>query len=199
MDAHEHGPWLRRVPEWFLRPCLRLGWGFAVSGLENIPPRGPVIVASNHCSIIDGPLLVMASGAVRELRFPGKISLFRIPLVGWYLKGMGMIPLDRRAGDVAAMRGMLAILADGGSLGIFPEGTRSKTGEPGPAKAGLGFLAGRSGAEVVPARIVGSAGFPAGGALSVRFGAPTRFEGDPEKREDCLAFGEAVMKRISVL
>ena len=144
---HEAGKapiFLRRIPNWFLLQLVRSGWQFAVSGLEHLPREGPLIVAGNHVDLIDGPLLAMAASSVRYMHFLGKAELFSIPILGWYLKRAGAIALDRHHGGVAAMRAAIDVLRRGGCLGLFPEGTRSKTGLPGRPKGGIGFLAGQS-------------------------------------------------------
>lgn len=192
-------PLIRSAPSWLILRLSRAFWGLRVTGLENVPRTGPVIVAGNHVSNLDGPLLAAAAGPARNLRFLGKAELFRVPVLGWYLRRLGMIPLERSRGDVGALRAALELLRSGGCLGFFPEGTRSKTGLPLPPKGGVGFLAGQSGALVVPARLVNTARFPWGRPLEVRFGEGLRFAGDRRRREDCLAFARRVMDRVFAL
>ena len=169
-----------------------------MSGLEHLPAGGPVILAGNHVSLLDGPLLALAASPRRYVRFLGKAELFRVPVLGWYLARSGSVPLDRR-GDVVAMRAALEILRGGGCLALFPEGTRSRTGLPGRPRAGVGFLAGLGGAVVVPARILNTGAFPWGRPLEVRFGAGLSFAGDARDREQCLAFAQRVMERVFAL
>lgn len=195
----ETPPLIRSAPEWLIRDLARVLWGLRVTGLENLPREGPLIVAGNHVSNLDGPLLAAAAASARTLRFLGKAELFRIPVMGWYLRRIGMIPLERRRGDVGAMRAALELLGRGGCLGFFPEGTRAKPDSPLPPKGGIGFLAGESGALVVPARIFNTAGFPWRRPLEVRFGPGLRFSGDRRRREDCLAFARQVMERVFAL
>lgn len=197
-DWHQ-APLLRRWPNWFLLLLARAVWGFRVSGLEHLPPRGPLIVAGNHVSLLDGPLVAMGASPLRYMRFLGKAEIFKVPLLGWYLRKAGAIPLDRKKGDVAALRAALDILGSGGCLALFPEGTRSKTGRPGRPKAGVGFLAGQTGATVVPARLINTDRFPRGRPLEVRFGPGLKFCGDSSDREECLAFAEKVMERVFAL
>jgi 1-acyl-sn-glycerol-3-phosphate acyltransferase len=170
-------------------------WRFKITGLEHVPAEGPVILAGNHVSNLDGPLLAMAAVPTRYLRGLGKKELFNIPVLAWFLRNNGYVPLDR-SGDIGAMRWAVALLKSGGCMQIFPEGTRSKDGRPGSPKAGLGFMAGRTGAQVVPARVINTNRFLSLARLEVRFGPAMRFEGDPGDREACVAFGRAVMDRI---
>ncbi len=191
----DEAPWLRRLAYLVCMAAARGIWRFKITGREHVPPQGPVILAGNHISNLDGPLLTMAAVPVRYLRGLGKKELFRIPVLAWFLRNNGYVPLDR-SGDVGAMRWAIALLESGGCMQIFPEGTRSKDGRPGAPKAGLGFLAGRTGAAVVPARVVNTDKYLRLARLEVRFGEAMRFEGDPADREACLAFGRRVMDRI---
>lgn len=128
------------------------------------------------------------------MRGIGKAELFQVPVLGWYLRNAGAIPLDRR-GDVTAMRAARDLVAGGGCLLMFPEGTRSKDGKRGKARAGVGFLAGLTGAKVVPAHVLNTERFPPRGPVEVRFGEPLSFDGDPHDRKSCLDFGELVLDR----
>lgn len=203
-DEGERGDWneapvLRRASNWLVLRLARAFWGLRVSGSEHIPRTGPLIVAGNHVSLADGPLVAVAVSPFRYMRFLGKAELFEIPLLGWYLRNTGSIPLDRQRGDVPAMRAALEILRRGGCLALFPEGTRSKTGSPGRPKGGVGFLAGQAGATVVPAHVINTGAFPWARPLEVRFGPGLKFVGDASAREECLAFAERVMERVFAL
>lgn len=193
-DGLDRAPAIRRVTQALVAAAARL-LGLRVSGLERIPERGPLLICGNHVSNLDGPVLMVAVGRRRFVRGLGKIELYRVPVLGWYLRRAGTIPLDRGRGDVGAMRAALDLLERGGCLAVFPEGTRSKTGLPGRARPGVSFLAARTGALVVPARILGT-GRLAPGGLEVRFGEPLRFSGDPGDRAQCQAFADRVLERV---
>ena len=193
----ERPPLFRRVCQTLLIRFLRAFWGFRVSGFERVPRQGPVIVAGNHISNLDPVILSIALDGARTPRSLAKIEIFSVPVLGFIIRRYaGGLPLDRKRGDVGAMRAAEDVLRAGWSLMLFPEGTRSKTGEPLRPKPGVGFLAGRTGAPVVPARLVNTHCFPPGRPLEVRFGEPMRFEGDPKDRAACQAFAEAVMKAV---
>ena len=191
----EIAPWLRTFSHAVVKPTARLFLGMTCKGLENVPERGPLLLAGNHVSNMDGPLVAVAADARRYVRGIGKASLFKIPILGWYLKNAGSVPLER-TGDVAAMRWAIDLIARGGCLLVFPEGTRSKDGKRGPAKAGLGFLAASTGAPVVPVRVINTGFPPTKLPVEIRFGEPLRYGGDPGDRAACKAFGESVLDSV---
>lgn len=146
-------------------------------GWDLLPP-GPCLVASNHQSMLDPPLI----GGVlpEEIAFVARKTLFENPFFGWIIRGCRALPLDRDDADLGAIRRALAVLAEGRKLLIFPEGTRSQDGIITPAKAGAGLLALKSGVPVIPVRIRGARDvLPRGGwvpsssaRIRVRFGKP---------------------------
>ena len=172
-------------------------WGVKATGLGLIPATGPLIVVCNHASMVDPPLLASTLAPARKVRFMAKKELFANPAVGWFLKKMGSIPLDRSGADVGAMRGALDVLRGGGCLGIFPEGTRVKAGERRAPKLGVSFLAEKTGALVLPVRVLGTAEFPRVFPLEVRCGAP--MAAPAGGREAASAFARAVMETIYAL
>jgi 1-acyl-sn-glycerol-3-phosphate acyltransferase len=127
-----------------------------VEGLEHLPRRGAVILAANHISNAD-PVVAGAwiTGALRSRRMHwlGKRELFDWPVVGWMAAHGGVHPVARDTADVEAFRLATRILEAGYVLLVFPEGTRSPTGELGEAKDGLAMLAMRTGAQIVPVAI----------------------------------------------
>lgn len=194
-DGIGKAPWLRRASHGIVKPFGRIFLGLKISGLEHIPARGPLIIAANHVSNFDGPMVAVSADSVRYVRGIGKAELFDMPVLGWYLRNTGSIRLDRK-GDVAAMRAALDLISGGGCLLMFPEGTRSKDGKRGKAKAGVAFLAGSTGAPVVPAHVLNTGHFPPKAPVEVRFGEPLRFAGDPHDRKSCLEFAESVLDRV---
>lgn len=174
--------------------------GVRWEGLERLPRTGPLIVAANHVSMVDPPLVGVAVGRIRFPRFVGKQELFRPAPVGWFLRRLGCIPLDRSRGDVRAVRGALDVLLSGGCMVLFPEGTRSRTGAPGRPKPGVSLLARQTGARVVPARVFNTGSWRGEGPFLVRFGEPMA---PPPPTEDPRAgdraYAEAVMAAIFAL
>jgi 1-acyl-sn-glycerol-3-phosphate acyltransferase len=120
--------------------------------LDKIPRTGPVILAANHISngdaVIIGAWLTKSLG--RRIHWLGKKEMFDWPIVGWMARNGGVHPVDRGAADVEAFRTAERVLAEGHILMVFPEGTRSPTGELQQPKDGLAMLALRSGAPIVP-------------------------------------------------
>ena len=129
---------LRRFSEHLVHGTLSAVWGLKVTGMERVPLSGPLIVAFNHASLLDGPLVGAVIAPKRRPCFLGKKELFDNPVLGWYLSRAGAIPLERGTMDMGAMRSALELLAKGGSIGLSPEGTRVKRGDLG-RKTGRGF------------------------------------------------------------
>jgi 1-acyl-sn-glycerol-3-phosphate acyltransferase len=168
-----------------------------VTGLENVPPSGPLILVGNHRSVLDGNVLAWAVHAVRRPRFLGKAELFRNPLLRWLFTTGGAIPVDRTGDVTAAMRAAISVLKAGGSLVMYPEGRRLKRHEDRiPAKSGVGFLAAASGASVVPARLRGVEGFPFS-RIEVTFGRP--LPPPPPGKDAARDFAQAVMDAVYTL
>jgi 1-acyl-sn-glycerol-3-phosphate acyltransferase len=124
-----------------------------IIGKENIPMNGPVIICSNHISNLDPPVVGITSP--RDIYFMAKGELFEKPFLGKLLIGIRAFPVKRGLADRNALKKGLGILKKGNVLGLFPEGTRSKTGELGKPLAGVGFFALRSDAAVIPCAIIG--------------------------------------------
>ena len=137
------------------------GWAFGwqarlkVRGAHNIPSDGPVILAANHRSMLDIPLVVVA--CPRPVYFMAKATLFRGWFLAWLFHELGAFRVSRGGPDLRALDTALAVLDTGNVLGIYPEGTRSRTGEMLPFLKGAAWLALRTGAPLVPCGIVGTA------------------------------------------
>lgn len=183
-----------------------------VEGLDrpDLPRTGPVIVTVNHLSnsdpILIGPWLGPALG--RQLHWVGKEELLRIPLFGWAIAENGVIGIRRGEGDIEAFRLAKRVLDEGHVLVIFPEGTRSRTGRLGRAKAGVGLLAVRTGAQILPVALTGTerlwprGGLPRPGArISMRVGAPYRLPpaAGGDRRRMQVEATETIMRRIAAL
>lgn len=140
------------------------------AGLENLPARGGYIVAANHASHLDPPIVGLH--LPRQVCFFARKTLWKPGFPSWWLDTVGCIPVDRDGGtSVDAIKRVLQALKSGKVIILFPEGTRSPDGNLQPAKPGVGLLACRAHVPVVPARIFGSAeAFGRSGRL--RLGTP---------------------------
>lgn len=140
------------------------------SGTENFPARGGYIVAANHVSHLDPPIVGLHLS--RQICFFARKTLWKPGIASWWLDAVGCIPVDRDGGtDVTAIKRVLQALRHERVIILFPEGTRSPDGRLQAPKSGIGLIACRSGVPVVPARIFGShAAFGKSGA--VRLGTP---------------------------
>ncbi|MFP3990333.1 lysophospholipid acyltransferase family protein [Streptomyces sp. E11-3] len=127
-------------------------WKPRVLGAWRVPASGPAILAVNHSHMVDGPMVM--GTAPRPAHFLIKKEAFVGPLDP-FLRGIGQLKVDRSVPDRTAITQALDVLADGGVLGIFPEGTRGD-GDFASLRAGLAYFAVRSGAPVVPVAVLGS-------------------------------------------
>ncbi|MBM7584367.1 1-acyl-sn-glycerol-3-phosphate acyltransferase [Bacillus pakistanensis] len=139
----------RGVVNIVLSPLYRID----VSGLEHFPKDGGVLLCTNHIDNLDPP--VVGITAPRPVSFMAKAELFNVPILGNIVKNVRAFPVKRGLSDREALRNGLKLLKEGNVLGLFPEGTRSKTGELNKGLSGAGFFALRSNAYVVPCAIIG--------------------------------------------
>jgi len=133
---------------------FRLGFGLEVRGQEHVPQQGSFIVASNHVSYLDPPVIGVA--CPRRLSFLARSTLFQHPLLGAFLRGIHAIPLRREEGDLGAVRAAVLRLTRGEPVAIFPEGRRQFSGRLGTAKRGVGLLAEAARVPVIPAVVRGT-------------------------------------------
>jgi 1-acyl-sn-glycerol-3-phosphate acyltransferase len=170
---------------------------YRVIGAEKVPRDGGVIVAANHISNFDPPLLGIS--LPRPVSYMAKKELFALPVLKTILPWLYAFPVDREAGGTAALRAALRMLKEGRCVGIFPEGGRNVTGTN-DEKAGAAFLAAASGAPVVPAAIVGTRRLRPFGRVTVVFGDPLHVVRNRQSKEDDLEKGAAeIMQRIRTL
>ncbi|MDR2812865.1 MAG: 1-acyl-sn-glycerol-3-phosphate acyltransferase [Puniceicoccales bacterium] len=136
--------------------CLKELFNGKIYGRENIPQSGPFIVASNHLSHLDPPF-IGAAFQKRELMFLARKTLFKPGFWNCLLSHINVIPVDKEnVADISAIKKALAFLKNGLGVAIFPEGTRSLDGNFGIAQPGIGFIACKSQAPVIPVRIFGT-------------------------------------------
>jgi 1-acyl-sn-glycerol-3-phosphate acyltransferase len=148
-----------------MNPVYYLGWigfraffrfylGWRVCNPERVPLQGPVILASNHASFVDPPLV--GAGIKRGINYLARENLFRFPILGWILHQWQVVPVDREGGGAKGLKAILDRLLKGGAIILFPEGTRSPDGKLQPARSGIGLTVIKSEAPVVPVRVFGT-------------------------------------------
>ena len=170
----------------------RIGWSlfrlmfasyfrWRVCNPERVPQNGPVILAANHASYLDPPLI--GSGLKRAINYLARESLFRFPVMGSVLRSWKVVPVDRDGGGARGLKAILDRLLAGGAIILFPEGTRTKDGKLQPARSGIGLTVIKSAAPVVPVRVFGTyeaygrhLKIPRPRRVVVKYGEPMRFE-----------------------
>jgi 1-acyl-sn-glycerol-3-phosphate acyltransferase len=175
-----------------MNPSYRVGWllfravyatyfRWRVFDPQNVPLEGGVILASNHSSFLDPPLV--GAGLRRDINYLARESLFRFPGMGALLRSWNSVPVDRDGGGARGLKAILDRLLAGGAIILFPEGTRSRDGQLQPARSGIGLTVIKSTAPVVPVRVFGTfeaygrhLKFPRPHSVAVKYGRPMQFE-----------------------
>ncbi|MEN1969139.1 lysophospholipid acyltransferase family protein [Lentibacillus sp. N15] len=166
-----------------------------VVGEHHVPKTGPVIICSNHISNLDPPIVGITSP--RGIHFMAKGELFTKRFIGRLLLALQAFPVKRGLSDRNALRKGLGILKEGHTLGLFPEGTRSKTGELGEPLAGAGFFALRSNAAIVPCFITGP--YKPFRKQTVIYGKPMDIDFYRKNKSSPREAAEAIMAEIKKL
>jgi 1-acyl-sn-glycerol-3-phosphate acyltransferase len=186
---------LYSLGKWLCGTYLKSTYKPEIIGIENMPETGGILLCSNHIHNFDPPLVGVASP--RDVHFMAKAELFTVPVLKNILPMINAFPVKRGMSDKTALKTGMQLLKDGNVLGLFPEGTRSKTGEIGEGLAGAGFFALKSDAYVVPCAIVGQ--YARGKKLKVVFGKPIDFTHLREQKATAKQATELIMKHIAEL
>jgi len=157
---------------------------------EHVPLTGPVILAANHASFIDPPLI--GAGFNRTVNYLARNTLFNNPLFGALLRQLSVVPVDRDGGGGAGLKAILDRLLNGGIILLFPEGTRTADGKLQSAKSGIGLTIIKSTALVVPVRLCGTfeaygrhMKFPRPRRVTVSYGQPLDFKALRDEAKVC--------------
>ena len=162
-----------------IQPAVQAVTRLEVYGAERVPLTGGLVVAANHFSWIDPPAL--GSACPRTLYFMAKVEAHRVPGLGELMRAFGTFAVRRGESDRDAVRRMREVVREGGALGMFAEGTRQRSGVPGPVQPGAAMVAVNEGAPLIPAAIHGSHEWRLGNfaPVSVAWGEPMTFDGLP--------------------
>lgn len=190
-----------KIFKFFCRIWYGIFFRTKVIGAENIPKDGAFILAANHMANWDPPFL--GTFIDREVCYMGKEELFKNPVMAAVCRGLHVFPVKRGAADKTAIKTALKILKNGECLGIFPEGTRSKTGKIGKAESGVSLIAAMAKVPIIPAAIVNTekifssaVKFP---RLAVVYGKPIYFNGNTKDKDQLANFAQSVMNEVAKL
>jgi len=202
-----------RLGWYFFRALFKLYFRWRVYNPERVPLEGPVILAANHASIIDPPLV--GAGLHRLINYLARESLFHVPVFAAILRSWKVVAVDRDAGTGRGLKTILNRLNQDGAIILFPEGTRSEDGNLQPARSGIGLTVIKSNAPVVPVRVFGTfeafgrnSKFPRPRRLQVKYGKPLLFEQERAEAKTCTKerlkqiyqeIADKIMREISML
>ena len=185
---------LYRLTHMLFAPLVTRYFHLRLQGVAHLPSTGALVLACNHLSNLDPVLL--AAVCPRPINYLAKVELFRIPVLGSFIRRYGAIPLRRSASDPEAIRLAEQVLEQQQVLALFPEGTRSRTGQLKPFRFGAARLALKHNVPLVPAAISGTdqamptgAKFPRRAPIGVAFGPPIDIS--PYRYQDTGAVPEA--------
>jgi len=174
MNRSYHAGWLA------FRAVFRFYFGWRIHGAERVPLEGPVVLAANHASYLDPPLI--GAGLHRQVNFLARNTLFDQPVLGTVLRSWEVVPVDREGAGASGLKAILDRLRKGGAILLFPEGTRTSTGALQPARSGIGLTVLKSACPVIPVRVFGTyqaygrhLRVPRPFRVTVKFGLPLDF------------------------
>src|SRR3990170_315848 len=198
----------------FIGIFSRLFFPLRIIGSENIPEEGGVIIAANHLSYLDIPLLGYSINKTtrRHADFMAKKELFAVSILGFLFRKLSSFPIDREKVDRAGLREAVKRLQSGRMVAIYPEGTRSRDGRLHAGKPGVGMIVRMSGKKVVPAAIQGTdKALPPGrwlarpNPVTIKFGRPLDFcdigkgENEGNEKESAEQITKVIMDHIAEL
>ncbi|AKL98654.1 lysophospholipid acyltransferase family protein [Endomicrobium proavitum] len=194
MQVKEKAPVLFIIGRTLFKIMFLVFYRTRVEGKGNIPASGGVIMAPNHTSFFDPPLT--ASMMKRPLNFMAKQELFNVPVLGFLIKKTNAFAVKRGVMDMQAMRNAFKILQNGHALLMFPEGTRSKDGNLGKARAGAGMVACSAQVPLIPVKIENTNKMSKFKKITIKYGAPIYPPKDFTK-DDYIKLSQKVLDEIS--
>lgn len=169
-----------------------------VKGENSIPESGGLIICANHIHWLDPVLLAVCTK--RQISYMAKVELFKNKFFNFIMKNLNAFPVKRGVPDISAIKNSLRVIKEGGVLGIFPEGTRSRDGKLKPAEPGVALIAVKTSAPVVPVRIKGN--YKLFGKIEVSIGSPITFSEYKNKKlsgDETNQLSQSIMNEISRL
>lgn len=184
--------------------AYRALFGLRIEGRENLITDGPVLVAANHQSFLDPPLV--GNLYHEEMYFLARKTLF-VGLGKWLYKQWNAIPVDQERPDMASLKTMVKLLHQGEKVLVFPEGERSESGALGTAQPGIGLIVAKAGVKVQPVRIRGAIDALPRGSSRIKFaritmtvGPAIDFSGEDYKgKEGYQKIADRIMAEIAAL
>lgn len=171
---------LRLFVKWCVKLFTLILFRVKTYGQENMEKDKPYIICANHTSNWDPPILYTATK--REMYMMAKEELFVNKFVSWFGKVMNIFPVKRGKQDIESIKTSLKVLKDNKILAIFPEGTRNGIKKNGKIQNGVAYLAARSGAEIIPVKIVGD--FKPFKKIKLYYGKPLNFSKYQSKKPE---------------
>ena len=168
-----------------------------IVGVENIPSTKGVIIAANHISLWDLPII--GTFLPRKINFMAKEELFDIPIIGYIIKRLNAFPVKSGTVDRVAIKKAISLLKSGECLGLFPEGTRSKDGKLGEAEAGMALIAIKADVPVVPTAVIIKKNKFWGNEIKLIFGKPIKYQPNEDGKIVMQEFTDEIMREIGKL
>lgn len=162
---------LYRICRGILKPIFFIFYNIKVEGKENLPANGPLIICANHTSAIDP--IILAVSLPYTMNSMAKAELFKSKLLGYFLSKIGVFPVKRGEADIKSIKTSLKLLKENKIMGMFPEGTRNKTGEV-KAEPGIAMIAVRAEAPVLPIAIISN--YKLFNKTTVKIGKPMQLD-----------------------
>jgi len=186
---------------------MKIFFHLRVEGREHFPESGPFMIVANHVSYLDPPLVGILPD--RQVFFMAKSELFKAPVVAPIIKGLGAFPVVRESADMKAIKYSISLLREGKIVGIFPEGTRSETGDVKEGELGMALLVKQAKVPLVPCHLKGTYRpvhfkgiIPVFNRVTVTIGEPLNFDDHSEgatSKEKMRYFTEKVMNELKRL
>lgn len=180
-----------------LKFIFKIFLNYKIEGLENVPLDKGVIIASNHVSLLDPPLI--GTFLPRKIHYMAKEELFQIPVLGYIITKLNAFPVKRGTADRVAIKKAINLLSEGKCLGLFPEGTRSKDGNLGSAEPGMALIAIKADVPVVPVAIVFDGNKILGSNIKIKFGRPMLHNKELTGKDAMQNFTDDIMSEIKKL